>query len=266
LAKRENPSPKELEALGRAQDLVYDAWDAPTTKRRAALATRAIEISPLCADAWLILAQMAEPGTDREMELLLRAVDVGKAALGSSFDELTGEFWGWLETRPYMRARQVLATTLWGRGLRDDAITHLSDMLRLNPNDNQGLRYMLIGYLAETDRHAEIERLKESYPGEGMAMWLWPLALAAFRRDGDTDASRKALRAALKSNKYVAGFLLGRRKLPKAMPDYYGIGDLNEAVLYAAEFTSGWQSTSGAIEWVGAATSGPSAVRPASRH
>jgi hypothetical protein len=193
---------------------------------------------------------MAEPGSDEQMELLLRAVDAGKTALGDSFDEMIGEFWGWFETRPYMRARQVLATTLWDRGLRDDAIAHVWDMLLLNPNDNQGVRYLLIGYLAETDRHAEIERLKESFPGEDMAMWLWPLALAAFRRDGDSPASRLALSSALDSNDLVPAYLLGKRKLPKQLPDYYGIGDRNEAMLYAEGFGSSWSATPGALDWL----------------
>src|SRR5262249_48295390 len=147
------------------------------------------------------------------------------------------------ETRPYMRARAFLAGALWTRGRRGEAIEVLRDMLRLNPGDNQGVRYTLIGYLSETADHAEIESLAADYPDEDGAMWFWPIALAMFRREGDTDVSRKALRAAVKSNKHVPAFLLGTKKLPRVMPEFYGDGDQNEAVLYAAEFMSGWEST-----------------------
>ncbi len=69
------------------------------------------------------------------------------------FEENVGHFWGIVETRPYMRARLGLAFTLWGTGERDAAIEQAQDMLRLNPGDNQGVRYPLMLWLLETERH-----------------------------------------------------------------------------------------------------------------
>lgn len=40
-----------------------------------------------------------------------------------------------------MRARAALAGTLWRLGRREEAVDHQRELLRLNPNDNQGLRY-----------------------------------------------------------------------------------------------------------------------------
>jgi tetratricopeptide (TPR) repeat protein len=239
---------KELAALDEAQSVAIDAMEARSAKRQVELARRALEISPLCADAWLLLAGFADP--DVELELLLRAVEAGEIALGPSFDEMIGEFWGWMETRPYMRARQALAHALWLRGRRDEAVDHLRDMLRLNPNDNQGIRLELIGYLADMGRHHDIEVLIQAYPGEDQAMWQWPIALASFRRFGDNEASRKALAEALESNEHVPFFLLGRRKLPKRMPDYYELGEQSEAAIYAAEFGASWSGTAGALDWL----------------
>lgn len=59
-----------------------------------------------------------------------------------------GHFWGLLETRPYLRTRLGLAHALWTAGRRAEAVQHLQDMLRLNPNDNQGVRYTLARLLA----------------------------------------------------------------------------------------------------------------------
>jgi tetratricopeptide (TPR) repeat protein len=248
--KGQKPTQRELAALERAQDLIYDAWDAGTTKKAVALVTRALEISPLCADAHVFLAQIAEPGSEEELELWKSGVEAGEKALGAeAFEKMLGEFWGWIETRPYMRARAGLASALWKRGRRREAICHLQDMLRLNPNDNQGVRYILLGYLAATDDHEGIAKLGETYD-EYMAMWLWPLALAAFRREGDTEQSRQALHAAIGSNSHVPRYLLGEKKLPKCRPDYYGIGDDREAVLYVSEFGESWGATPGAMEWL----------------
>jgi tetratricopeptide (TPR) repeat protein len=259
--KRKNPTRREVEALDRAQELVDMAREASSAKRSAELAMEAIRLSPICADAWSVLAAIAEPGSDQQLQCLTQAIDAGEAAIGASFEEMVGHFWGWPETRPYMRAKGFLAGALWRRGQRDEAIAVLRDMLRLNPGDNQGMRYTLMGYLSEIGDLAGIEALAADYPDEEGAMWFWPIALGSFRRHGDSDASRKALRAALRGNKHVAPLLLGTKKLPKVMPDFHGIGDQNEAVLYAAEFTSGWQSTPGAIDWLRAATSGAASSR-----
>ena len=72
-----------------------------------------------------------------------RGVEAGELALGpQAFKEYAGHFWGFLETRPYMRARAGLAGALLKLGDVDGAIDHFRDMLRLNPNDNQGIRYL----------------------------------------------------------------------------------------------------------------------------
>lgn len=42
-----------------AQDLVYDAWEAPTKRQRVSLARKALKIFPDCADAYSILADAA---------------------------------------------------------------------------------------------------------------------------------------------------------------------------------------------------------------
>lgn len=244
------PTRKDQEALDRAQDIAFDAWDAATPARRRALAEKALAVSPLCADASSILASLSEPGSDEELEHWRRATEAGKLALGASFDEIVGEFWGWMETRPYMRARQGLTQALWQRGLRDEAIDNLQDMLRLNPDDNQGLRYALMAYLAETDGHKAMTDLREAYPGETAAMWTWPLALAAFRHAGEHPASQQAFADAMASNAHVPGYLLGRKKLPKRQPDYYGYGDQNEAILYVVDFGDAWSVTPGALQWL----------------
>lgn len=40
-------------------------------------------------------------------------------------------------------------------------------------------------------------------------------------------------------------YLLGRKRLPQTVPDYTGLGDDNEAIVYMAEFGEAWLDTSG---------------------
>src|SRR5690242_15898678 len=44
-------------ALQAAQDLMYRAWETRSRPSRLALARRALETSPLCADAYVLLAE-----------------------------------------------------------------------------------------------------------------------------------------------------------------------------------------------------------------
>src|SRR6185312_821671 len=119
----------------------------------------------------------------RRKETLRRyeqGVAAGERALGThAFQRDVGHFWGILETRPYMRARLGLAHSLWTTGRRDEAVRHLQDMLRLNPNDNQGIRYTLAGFLLFLDRDDELAKLLAQYPDEGSATWAYTHALVA---------------------------------------------------------------------------------------
>src|SRR6266404_6806164 len=249
-------------ALERAQALIYDAWEANTAKRRITLAQKALATSPLCADAYVLLAEHAKQGSDRELDLWRHGVEAGKKALGeAAFEEYAGSFWGVLETRPYMRARFGLARALWQRGVRDEAIDHLRNMLRLNPGDNQGVRYVLADHLVEAARDEDLAVLLAEYPDDDMAAWTWTLALAAFRRMGDGEESRKRLAGALASNRHVLPYMLGERQLPKQLPPYISPGGEDEAIYYVSEYHAGWALTPGAIDWLRGQVPAPKATR-----
>jgi tetratricopeptide (TPR) repeat protein len=249
--KAAQPSPRERrDLLDQAQDIIYQAWETSSLKKRAALATKALAISPDCADAYVTLAEMA-PSLDQTFELYRKGVEAGERALGKrAFTEDAGYFWGILETRPYMRARAGLAQCLWKSNRREEAVEHYRALLHLNPNDNQGIRYILVSCLLELNRDDEVAKLLEKYPDDAAATWPWTAALLAFRKQGDNADSRAKLAAALETNSHVPAFLLGKKKLPRTLPGLVGFGDESEAVYYAAENQEVWQATPGALAWL----------------
>jgi tetratricopeptide (TPR) repeat protein len=254
------------DALSRAQDLIYDAFDAPTTQRRIALAQKALEISPLCADAYVLIAEHAAPDFDERLGLYRRAVDAGERALGrAAFEEDVGHFWGLLETRPYMRARLGLAQMLWASGRREEAVAHYRDLLRLNPNDNQGVRYLLAACYLELGDDDDLAALLRAYEEDGSAPWAYAAALPAFRRDGDGDRSRKLLAEALDSNQHVPGYLLGERRMPKTLPGLMTMGGEDEAVGYVADYHLAWARTPGALDWLVSGRERHGSSRPSRR-
>jgi len=258
------PSRAAEDALIEAQDLAFDAWEAPTAARRVAMAKKALALSPLCADAYTILAGEAKAGSDEQLDLWRRGVTAGEAALGKDvFEEMAGHFWGFLESRPYMRARFGLATALWARGAHDEAIGHVQAMLMLNPGDNQGVRYSLAAWLAERERDGDLDALLNDYADEYSAFWGWTKALLAFRKSGDGSKSRALLVEAVGINAHVRDYLCGDKPMPRRLPPYYSPGESSEAVLYVEGFRAAWRHTTGALDWVRGRL--PAAKKPARR-
>ncbi len=242
-----------------AQEIMFDAWEAENPRRRAALARKALKVSEDCADAWLLLAQETAVTPKAQLDLLHKAVAAGERALGPvAFEEDVGHFWGLIETRPYMRARHALAMALWDLGAQAEAADHLGAMIRLNPNDNQGVRYVLMSWLLILDRLADLDALLKMFKDPHDPQWAFPAALVAFRRKGDTAPARKALANALASNPHVAPFLTRKKKLPREMPPWYAPGDRNEAVIYVIDAggLESWATTPGALAWLAAQAAG----------
>jgi tetratricopeptide (TPR) repeat protein len=251
-------------AVDAAQEIMFDAWECDEQRRRVSLARKAIEISPDCADAYVLLAEETAKSPEEAAGLYAQGVAAGERALGpAAFVEDVGMFWGLLETRPYMRARFGLALALWDAGRADEAMGHGEAMLRLNPGDNQGVRYMVLNWLQLLGRDAEADVFLRRYKGDGGAEWTWSAALAAFRRHGDRAAARKALAKAAEANAHVADLLVGRKKPPKTWSPYVTMGGKDEAAAYVEAAAPAWKMTPGALEWVSASLD--SAPGPAKR-
>ena len=199
----------------------------------------------------MLLAEEAAQTLEEARRYYQAGVEAGERALGpSAFEEYAGHFWGVLETRPYMRARAGLAQVLWMMDKRQEAIEHLKELLQLNPNDNQGLRYVLLGYLLKVGADKAIKDLLDQYEGDLSASWTYSLALWTFRQKGASRDAAARLKEAIARNRFVPAYLLGRKKFPQRLPEYIGIGDVNEAINYAFDSKSLWEETPGAIDWL----------------
>ena len=235
--------------LGNAQAIMYQAFEEPNENRRIQLAKDALTICSDCADAYALLAEHA-PSRKAALRLYEQGVAAGERALGpNAFQQNVGRFWGILESRPYMRARLGLADSLWTTGRRDEAVQHLQDMLRLNPGDNQGVRYTLAGFLLFLDRDNDLTHLLQQY-NENSAAWAYTKALRSFRQHGDTTEARQLLTEARKSNKHVPAYLLGEKFPPHEQPRSYSPGAESEALEYIGSFLAGWKATPGAVAWL----------------
>jgi len=245
----EGHEPNNLTA---AQDLIHEAFESKGRKR-VDLAQRALAISADCADAYGILAEETARTLEAKRDLYAAGVAAGERALGKElFERDAGSFWGLIETRPYMRVRAGLANCQWLLGERDEAVAHYRDLLRLNPADNQGIRYTLARCLLTLGRDVEAETLlgDPDYEDDVSAGWVYARALLAFRQKGAGTPANEMLAEAQEMNPHVPPYLTGAKGLPTRIPELIGFGDESEAAACAAEQVEAWESTPGALEWL----------------
>ena len=242
----DEPATQPRSPAERAQDLCFQAFDA-RGRRRVQLARQALELDPNCADAYVILAEQAGTLED-ELRLYAEGIAAGQRALGTEvLTEAAGDFWSISDTRPYMRSRLGLAKTLVRAGRGDEAIEHYQELLRLNPNDNQGVRYGLLPELMKAGRDVEAAKLLKQYDEES-ANWAYSQALLAFRLSGPSTAAQRELQRAMRLNRYVPELLASERMIPA--PPHYAIGSIEEAAYCAEELWPAYRATPGAVEWI----------------
>lgn len=234
----------------RAIDLCHAARSAPG-RRELQLIREALRLDPDCADAYLMLAQRESDPAAAE-PLYRQAVEAGRRALGDEPFTVPGyPFWGVLESRPFMRAMAGLAESLEAQGRANEAGDVLAQMLRLNPGDNQGMRYRYVPLLIAQGRLDEARAVIESpeYRDDGSAVWTFSAALIAFRQGRMTDAEH-ALGKAVASNPYAAPFLLHGDLVPPLAPDAWSPGDESEAIMVAELLGPAWRSDPAAVQWL----------------
>ena len=233
----------------RAQELVDGALRV-AGRRRVKLAREAIRLFPDCADAFVILAENM-PDSAQRIALYREGLQAGERALGPAcFEEHAGHFWGIVETRPYMRACQGLANCLAEEGNHAEAIDRWREMLRLNPNDNQGVRHLVVPALIRTGRDRDCEGILQQYAEDATVPMSYGRALLAFRRDGDTPGAHDLLAAAVRHNPHLPKYLLAKSEIPDRLPEVYGWRSEEEAVAFGAELLSVWEATPGARAWL----------------
>jgi len=233
-----------------AQDLAFDAMEAESEAQAMKLAKRALRKDADCVDALVVLAGIESDSPRKLIAGLQKAVAAGERSLGAEFiAESKGHFWSIIETRPYMRALEQLAGLLRAEGINLDAIRHYETMLALNPNDNQGVRDPLLGLYLATDNLDAAQKLLQRYENDSMANFAWGRVLERFLA-GDLPGASAALTKARKANRFVELYLSGKKAPPKRLPEMYGPGSDEEAILCVDNLAAAWAAHENGVFWL----------------
>lgn len=190
--------------------------------------------------------------SDEARGLWEQAVRIGRKAFPSEFDTQEDLLeWGWLDNRPFLRALHGLGLACLRAGDVEEALKIFQELLRLNPNDNQGNRVVAGRMLVQLGKLDEALDLYGRYPEDIMPDTLYGRALVLFQMERKREANR-ALRRAIEDMPLVAKELLkARHRLPKSVIEgSIEVGGADEAYYYWQEWGSLWKETPGALEWL----------------
>jgi len=214
------------------------------------LAKRALNLDPNCAEAYLVLA-IHNDNWWTSKRMVRYGLQAAKLSLPPSYFEEPGQignFWHLLETRTYMIGLAMLADACYATRDPKEAIESYYEMLRLNPNDNLGARWMLAPLLVEVSRDAEAEALIGSYAEDYASTLAYVKALISFRRFGPDERSARYMREAIGRNPFVP-VLFGDDK-PPCYSDYFVVGEMSEADAMLISMRAAWDESPGSIEWL----------------
>lgn len=243
---------KSNDPSARAQDLFYAAMDASTDEEELELLEKALKLDAGNVDVLLALMRHERLSDAEAIEFLQKLVKLAETRLGpKAFKEFAGAFWGFHETRPYMRVREMLAEHLRVAGRLEEAVAEWNAMLELNPGDNQGVRYSLLPCLLILQRLDAARKLFEKYPEEceWNAVFAWGRTLERFLSD-DLPGAEAALAVARKQNPHMQVYVKGHRQIPKTLPEAYSPGSKEEAICFADVVRAAWEKYPAALKWL----------------
>ena len=227
----------EDEPRFQSDNLLEEAYNTTSKTKAIKLAKQALEIYPDNIDAECFITEFEE-NQIKKLSKMEAIIEKAKKILEKDnvFErENIGHFWGMIETRPYMRARNRKITILMDLGRYTEAIKECEEMLNLCENDNLGIRYTLMGLYCILEKFEECEKLYKKF-NEYSAFMLFPMAIMYFKK-GDYKKSKKFLKDVQEVNSHIIKILKNDIAMLSNSEDieYYAPGSIEEATIIVTD-------------------------------
>jgi tetratricopeptide (TPR) repeat protein len=133
-----DPNDPDVDPIIESNDL-KDAGDLAGARR---ILTALLEADLRYLDAHAHLGNLVFDHTPQEaLRHYEIGVRIGQLTLGADFNGVLS--WGLAGNRPFLRCMKGYGLCLWRLGRRDEAAHAFDRMLRMNPGDHQGIRFLL---------------------------------------------------------------------------------------------------------------------------
>jgi len=183
------------------------------------------------------------------MQMLLEIMESGLITKQFIKDN-TGYFWGLHETRPYMMLRAHRAKIHALHGYTQKAQSELEELLKLNPNDNQANRFLLMNCLIINKQWEKLEALLADFDFQELHTTA-SRALSAFVMHGDSKPANEYKKMLQQQNKHFSKILTGQEKLKEQQPSYFSPGSKEEVGVYLDSLgKQAWISVPASLFWL----------------
>ena len=241
-----------------ADDYLELAEEETSKKKQIEYLNKALELEPDNLDAGRMMAELTAKNPYALMEELSRLLEKGNRQMmkeGYFADEYKGDFWGVIETRPYMRLRHLYMQTLTECGMLRRAARECEELLELCENDNLGVRYDLMHLYAMLEEEEPARAVLEKFPEEE-TQTLLPLSILHFKL-GQTDEALEELKRLSRINKDTKKFLNAMRsdsgKLEKYLWEMSSYGyrpfSIEELIMEVSSYAFLFESAHAYFEW-----------------
>lgn len=192
---------------------VYDwlelAEQQKTKKARRECLEKAKALDPRNLDVLMQLLLLEKKQLWEYIPEVQKMLALGKEDLKQRklYRESMGDFYMVLETRPYMRVMHFYLELLAGCGMIQQAIAVAKEMLKLNKNDNLGIRFYLIALYVYSEDEFNARKLIRTFKDEeDSCLFTMPMALLKFRQ-GKWDEAKAILKKVKEQYKGFQTFL-----------------------------------------------------------
>ena len=188
-----------------------------------------------------------EGKTERARDAYMRGFMLGAEAIPADFNGTIE--WGFHENRPFLRAAHGVVLCYLRLGQRREALALMEKMLAWNPNDNQGVRYV-VG--SEYLRAGDTDKAVAVFAAEGAHYppYRYEMALLLLWK-GEHRAAATSLRHGFVENGYIAEILCGTSDpLPLAIWHGSNFAEPELARDYVSEYGDLWHRTPGAVAFL----------------
>jgi len=178
------------------------------------------------------------------------ALNLAKSYIPPEFNQDKDHIiWAYLDNRPFLRLLAGYAEFIYATKSINKAIPLYEEIQSFNPNDNQGIRYMLATAYLKTNRPESVIELASHYPEEIGPDLVMGNVLALFKL-GNVSKAKAYLKKNKKYQLHVIKELLKHdHPQPEDLePDRVIVGGEDEAWYYWQDQGSLWQATPGAID------------------